>query len=109
MICPNQGVYAGEGHYVKKGEGLAVHLKKVVKIKNPRDDTCEAEETSNPRTRDFLPHGLTSCEKRSPSVQKKLRGCIKAVELKCCGRHTKDYGSCSCNPVAVCRATIPCP
>ena len=107
-ICPNQGVYAGEGHYVKKGQGLIIHLKKVVKIKSPRGESCEEEE-SNPRTRAYLPHGLTACERRHPAVQRKLKRAIKHLEIKCCGRHTTDYRGCSCNPVAVARATIPCP
>ena len=99
-ICPNQGVYAGEGHYSKKGEGLVLHLRKVVKIKDPRGESCESKGN---------PHGLTACEKKHPSILRKIRRCIKKVELKCCGKHTKDYSKCECNPVAVCRATIPCP
>jgi len=66
----------------------------------------------NPRTRGFLPHGLTGlteCEKEHSDIRRKLAKCIKKVELKCCGRHTKDYSACECNPVAVCRASIPCP
>jgi len=47
-------------------------------------------------------HGLTKCEKKQSR-------CIEKVELKCCGEHTKDYGACACNPVAVCRASVPCP
>lgn len=64
---------------------------------------------SNPRTRGFLPHNLTACEKAHPKVRKKLSSCIKEVELKCCGELTTDYSACACNPVAVCRASIPCP
>lgn len=63
----------------------------------------------NPRTRAYLPHGLTECEKEHPNIRKKLSSCIKAAEIKCCGEHTKDYSQCSCNPVAVCRASISCP
>ena len=66
------------------------------------------EHAGNPRTRKFLPHGLTECEKEHPAVRKKLSSCIKKAELKCCGEHTTDYSSCSCNPVAVCRANVPC-
>lgn len=107
VICPNQGIYAGEGHYVKRGKGLAVHLKEVVKIKSPRTGTCEGE--PNPRTRKFLPHGMTACEKKHKDVQAKLRSCIRQTELKCCGKHTTNYEKCACNPVAVCRATVGCP
>ena len=63
----------------------------------------------NPRGRDFLPHGLTVCEQENPDVRRKLKACIKETELKCCGKHTRDYSMCTCNPVAVCRASIPCP
>ena len=52
---------------------------------------------------------LTECEKDHPDVQKKLASCIKAAEIKCCGEHTTHYGGCECNPVAVCRASVPCP
>ena len=107
--CPAGGIFAGEGHYVKKGKGLILHLKNVVKIKSPRGDYCEAEEESNPRGRDYLPHNLTSCERGHPSVQRKLKACIESVEIKACGRHTTDYSKCDANPVAVCRATVSCP
>lgn len=63
----------------------------------------------NPRGRDFLPHNLTACENQYPSVQKKLKSCIKDLELACCGEHTTDYAGCQCNPIAVCRSSIPCP
>jgi len=53
----------------------------------------------NSAGRQFLPRGLTSCERKYPSVLKKLSRCIKALELK------GDVES----PVAVCRASIPCP
>lgn len=65
--------------------------------------------TGNPRTRAYLPSHLTACEKSHASVRKKLSRCIKEAELKCCGAHTTDYSKCSCNPVAVCRASVPCP
>jgi hypothetical protein len=63
----------------------------------------------NPATRAFLPHGLTECEKSHPGVREKLSSCIHDAELKCCGEHTTDYGDCTCNPVAVCRASVGCP
>jgi hypothetical protein len=63
----------------------------------------------NPATREFLPHGLTKCEKSHPEVKKDLASCIEQAEIKCCGEHTTDYGGCTCNPVAVCRAAVPCP
>jgi len=63
----------------------------------------------NPRTRAFLPHNLTECEKAHPEVRRKLAKTIKALEVKCCGGPTTDYSKCTCNPVAVARATVPCP
>lgn len=51
----------------------------------------------NPR--EYLPSGLTACEKQHPSVLKKLTSCIKRLERK--------GGVLS--PVAVCRASIKCP
>lgn len=69
----------------------------------------EPRHIGNPRTRGFLPHGLTACEKSHPKVQRKLSSCIRETELSCCGEFTTDYSKCSCNPVAVCRASIPCP
>lgn len=64
---------------------------------------------ANPRTRAYLPHGLTECEKAHPAVQRKLARAIKAIEIKCCGKNTTDYSKCTCNPVAVARASVPCP
>lgn len=61
---------------------------------------------SNPGTREFLPHGLTEHEEKSPHLQRKLSLCIKRAELRCCGVHTTDYSGCSCNPIAICRASI---
>ena len=71
--------------------------------------TGEFQHAGNPRTRAYLPHGLTDCEKTHASVRKALASCIKQAEIKCCGVHTKDYSQCTCNPVAVCRASVPCP
>ena len=53
---------------------------------------------SNPGPRQYLPYGLTACERAHPSVQRKLSRCIRELE--------KDP---SVNAVAVCRATIKCP
>lgn len=61
----------------------------------------------NPYPRKYLPHGLTACEKRYPSVRKKLAACIGEVEKRegC----APPYTLCPVNPVAVCRASIKCP
>jgi hypothetical protein len=61
----------------------------------------------NPTGRQYLPHGLTQCEKKYPSVKRKLSSCIKQVEKRegC----TPPYTDCPVNPVAVCRTSIPCP
>jgi hypothetical protein len=56
--------------------------------------------------RAFLPHGLTSEEKESKTVRHALSSCIKQAEIHCCGGHTTHYEDCSCNPVAVCRASV---
>lgn len=37
---------------------------------------------------------------------KALSSCIKKLEVKCCGGPTEDYSKCTCNPVAVCRASV---
>jgi hypothetical protein len=60
----------------------------------------------NPGMRAYLPHGLTETEKQHPDIRAKLSRCIKEAELSCCGKHTKHYETCSCNPVAVCRASV---
>ena len=57
---------------------------------------------SNPVHRLYLPHGLTECEKRHPSVKRKLSRCIKKLEPK---EHRGEIES----AVAVCRASIKCP
>jgi len=108
FTCPRGGVYEGEAHYAKHGKSLALHFPRgVKKLKSPQGETCELEE--NPRTRGFLPHNLTECEKAHANIRRRLSRCIKKVEIRCCGHHTKDYASCECNPVAVCRATVKCP
>jgi hypothetical protein len=69
---------------------------------------------SNPASaRKYLPHGLTTEEKGSKSLQEKLSRCIDKVEQRCCKGHSTilyedgaDYSQCSCNPVAVCRASV---
>jgi len=82
------------------------------KIQGAKEHSHEHHEDirSNPGPRRrYLPYGLTKCELSSPSVRRKLSRCIKKVEIRCCGKPTSDYSGCSCNPVAVCRASIPCP
>lgn len=61
----------------------------------------------NPYLRQYLPHGLTECEKAHPKVVHKLQHCIKIVEKRegC----TPPYTDCPVIPVAVCRASIKCP
>lgn len=56
----------------------------------------------NPNGRRFLPHGLTACERKHPSVRHKLSSCIKELEPL---EHSGKIGS----AVAVCRASIKCP
>jgi hypothetical protein len=125
LVCPNGGEYKCEGHYVGgHGKPFSLHCSTIKTIKAPKQGGCVdaplADSTSgdlrsritvsdNPRTRGFLPHGLTSCEKAHRDVRRKLASCIKETEKRCCGRLTKHYDSCSCNPVAVCRASVPCP
>jgi hypothetical protein len=57
-------------------------------------------------TRAYLPYGLTTKEKESKNLQNLLSRCIKKAEIRCCGHETSDYSKCSCNPVAVCRASV---
>jgi len=58
------------------------------------------------RKRAYLPHGLTVFEKEDPEIRSLLSRCIRKLEVKCCGGPTSDYSKCSCNPVAVCRASV---
>jgi len=87
VICPNEGVYAGEGHFTKKAHGFLLHLKKVVKIKDPLGESCDAN-----------PHAQSSCKIKS--VQRRRESCVTQVKKKC------SKGE--CDPYAVCRATNPC-
>lgn len=57
---------------------------------------------NNPKPRRYLPHGLTACEKRYPSVRRKLSRCIKVNEPR------EEAGEIE-SAVAVCRASIKCP
>ena len=56
--------------------------------------------------RAYLPSGLTEEERQSAALRSKLSSCIKQTEISCCGAPTSDYTGCSCNPVAVCRASV---
>lgn len=108
LTCPRGGKYEGECSYDKKGRKFVLECPTGLKVlKNPKGESCDAEE--NPRTRVFLPHGLTECEKEHGNIRRKLSSCIKKTEIKCCGKHTTEYSECSCNPVAVCRASVSCP
>ena len=66
----------------------------------------EAREWGNPG-RKYHPSGLTECEKAHPNVLKKIARCIREVEKRegC----VSPYTDCPVNPVAVCRAAVPCP
>lgn len=57
------------------------------------------ETLSNPGKRAGRPFGLTECEKRNPGVVARIERCSKKVG--------KDPSITS--PIAVCRASIPCP
>ena len=89
-------------YYIDLAERMRAERKRIL------DADFKKKVAGNPRTRAFLPHGLTECEKSHPAVKKKLAHCIEATEIKCCGEHTADYADCTCNPVAVCRAAVPC-
>ena len=56
----------------------------------------------NPVHRLYLPHGLTECEKRYPSVKRKLSRCIKKLEPREAAGEIESA-------VAVCRKSIRCP
>lgn len=58
--------------------------------------------SKNPYPRKYLPHGLTACEKKYPSVRRLLSSCIKQLEPQ---ERTGEIES----AVAVCRASIKCP
>ncbi len=135
LECPTGGVYKCNGHYEGgHGEPFSLHCDTIKTVKAPKEGGCidvpergtglitgragerrkgkprTEEERSirheNPRTRRFLPHGLTAEEKASPKLRRKLARCIKKTEVRCCGSPTTDYAKCSCNPVAVCRASV---
>lgn len=65
-----------------------------------------------PLGRKYLPYGLTSKERRSKQLQRKLSRCIRQVESAVCPARalrkngTYNYKKCSYNPVAVCRSSI---
>lgn len=56
----------------------------------------------NPYPRKYLPYGLTACEKKHPSVLKKLKSCIKQLE-------PQEKAGLIESAAAVCRASIKCP
>ena len=108
LTCPKGGVYKCNGHYEGgHGEPFSLHCDTIKTVKGPEGGAClDAPVEGNPRTRRFLPHSLTEEEKASLTLRRKLSKCIKKTEVRCCGSPTTDYGKCSCNPVAVCRASV---
>lgn len=102
--------YAEEIAMGKEGDEKAMEqLAEFAREWRRRLQGAKEHKHDNPGARASLPHGLTACEKSHPAVKKKLSSCIEKAEIKCCGEHTTDYGACECNPVAVCRASVPCP
>lgn len=57
---------------------------------------------TNPVGRLYHPSGLSECEKRYPSVQRKLSSCIQRLEKR-------EGAYVSFNPVALCRKSVKCP
>lgn len=60
----------------------------------------------NPFPRQYLPHGLTECERNNPKIAHELTNCIRKVEHR--EKCKPPYDDCPVNPVAVCRASIKC-
>jgi len=73
-------------------------MREVMKVKHP----IPLRKVNNPFPRQYLPKGLTACEREHPSVQEKLAHCIMQLEPK------EKRGEIK-SAVAVCRASIPCP
>ena len=95
----------------EEGQGFAVSAKERMFYAKLADFARKTRKTiddatfnfpRNPVHRLYLPHGLTECEKRYPSVKRKLSRCIKKLEPK---EHRGEIES----AVAVCRASIRCP
>lgn len=76
-------------------------MRETIKTKYPTP-LFNVKVKANPGAREYLPHGLTACEKSHPAVREKLASCIMQTEKKS-GAYV-DF-----NPVAVCRASIKCP
>ena len=95
----------------EEGQGFAVSAKERMFYSRLADFVRKTRKTiddatfnfpSNPVHRLYLPHGLTECEKRYPSVKRKLSRCIKKLEPK---EATGEIEA----AVAVCRKSIRCP
>ena len=103
-------LYAVEG-LSEEGQGFALSAKERMFYAKLSDFARKTRKTidsgtfnfpSNPVHRLYLPHGLTKCEKRYPSVKRKLSRCIKVNEPR---EATGEIES----AVAVCRKSIRCP
>lgn len=100
LSAKERGFYADLGNLVRlvrknmEIENYELHgvMREVMQKKHPLP-------LHNPGRREYLPYGLTTCEKKHPSVQEKLSRCIKKLEKE--GKVE--------SPVAVCRASIRCP
>lgn len=110
-------LYLIEG-LAEEGQGFALsarerefykHLADFVRLTRKRMEVEDynlhgvmAEVMKNPGPRKYLPFALTECEKKYPSVKRKLSSCILQTEKKPGAYKTF-------NPIAVCRTSVKCP
>ena len=116
LLCPTDcAPLEGECHYTGgHGKPFKLHCPRGLKsISYKKAEKALKTHTappgqgpSNPRRRRYLPHHLTEREKADAGLRRRLSRCIKKVEIRCCGAPTTDYSGCTCNPVAVCRASL---
>lgn len=82
LTCPNQGKYECEGYYKGgHGEPFSLHCDTIKTLKGPQGGSCVDAPVDGSR-----------------------EACIADKTIECCGKMTKDYSKCMCDPREVCGA-----
>jgi len=100
-------LFAVEG-LAEEGVGFALSEKEKVFYEKLGSAARECRKAIEDSSFEF-PHNPfhpTEREATHPHLLRKTKSCITQAEISCCGKPTSDYSKCSCNPVAVCRASL---
>jgi hypothetical protein len=86
--------------------GLASEMPTLAKAQDEQEFYMNLAQTARQLREQILDANFKGDKSLASTIKKKLSSCIEEAEISCCGKETSDYSGCSCNPVAVCRASI---